>query len=105
MSGDDGFCLTSPEPRARAPRPARVTDRDPYRVPGPAVVSVSGGRTSGRMLRGVRTLRLDAPRPAAARTAARAWEHAVADLRSDAERELAAMAARVDRIGRALEVE
>lgn len=53
----------------------------------------------------VRTLRLDAPRPAAARTAARAWEHAAADLRADAERELAALAARVDRIGRALEVE
>ena len=32
-------------------------------------------------------------------------DHAAADLRADAERELAAMAARVDRIGRALEVE
>jgi 3'-phosphoadenosine 5'-phosphosulfate sulfotransferase (PAPS reductase)/FAD synthetase len=53
MTADDGFCLTSPEARVRAPRPARVTDRDPYRVPGPAVVSVSGGRTSGMMLRGV----------------------------------------------------
>jgi len=53
VSADDGFCLTSPEARTRAPRPARVTGRDPYRVPGPAVVSVSGGRTSGMMLRGV----------------------------------------------------
>lgn len=53
MTADDGFCLTSPEARTRAPRPARVTGRDPYRVPGPAVVSVSGGRTSGMMLRGV----------------------------------------------------
>ena len=32
-------------------------------------------------------------------------DHAAADLRADAERELAAMAERVDRIGKALEVE
>lgn len=51
MTADDGFCLTSPEPRVRAPRPERVTDRDPYRVPGPAVVSFSGGRTSAYLLR------------------------------------------------------
>lgn len=42
---------------------------------------------------------------APAATPAQAWAHAAADLRADAERELAAMAARVDRIGRALEVE
>lgn len=42
---------------------------------------------------------------APAPTLAQAWEHAAADLRADAERELAAMAARVDRIGQALEVE
>lgn len=41
---------------------------------------------------------------APAATPAQAWAHAAADLRADAERELAAMAARVDRIGRALEV-
>ena len=38
-------------------------------------------------------------------TAAQAWAHAAADLRADAERELAAMAVRVERIGKALEVE
>lgn len=42
---------------------------------------------------------------APAATLAEAWAHAAADLRADAQRELAAMAARVDRIGRALEVE
>lgn len=46
------FCLTPPpsaEPKLS--RPERVTNRNPYRVPGPAVVSVSGGRTSAYMLR------------------------------------------------------
>lgn len=51
MHPDDPFFLTSPEPAPRFVRPARVTGRDPYRVPGPAVWSVSGGRTSAYMLR------------------------------------------------------
>lgn len=42
---------------------------------------------------------------APAATLAEAWAHAAADLRADAERELAAMAARVDRIAAAMEVE
>lgn len=41
---------------------------------------------------------------APAATPAQAWAHAAADLRADAERELAAMAARVDRIAAAMEV-
>jgi hypothetical protein len=45
--------LTIPTPTTRPAAPARVTGRDPYRVPGPAVVSVSGGRTSAYMLRRV----------------------------------------------------
>jgi 3'-phosphoadenosine 5'-phosphosulfate sulfotransferase (PAPS reductase)/FAD synthetase len=49
----DDFRLTHPTPAPRFVRPARVTGRDPYRVPGPAVVSVSGGRTSAYMLRRV----------------------------------------------------
>ena len=49
----DDFRLTHPEAAPRFVRPARVTGRDPYRVPGPAVVSVSGGRTSAYMLRRV----------------------------------------------------
>lgn len=48
------WCLTPPpEAPAKAVRPARVTDRDPYRVSGPCVVSLSGGRTSAYMLRRV----------------------------------------------------
>lgn len=47
------YRLTHPEAAPRPTKPARVTDRDPYRVPGPAVVSVSGGRTSAYMLRRV----------------------------------------------------
>lgn len=47
------FRLTHPEAAPRFVRPERVTGRDPYRVPGPAVVSVSGGRTSAYMLRRV----------------------------------------------------
>lgn len=52
---DDPFCLTSPEASRRTPRPAPTQpgDRDPFRVPGPAVVSFSGGRTSAYMLRRV----------------------------------------------------
>lgn len=54
----------------------------------------------------VRVLRLGARRhERAAPTQAQAWEHAAADLRADAERELRGMSERVDRIGRALEVE
>ncbi len=47
------YRLTHPEAAPRPTKPVRVTDRDPYRVPGPAVVSVSGGRTSAYMLRKV----------------------------------------------------
>ena len=54
----------------------------------------------------VRVLRLGARRyERAAEIETQAWAHAAADLRADAERELAAMAARVGRIGQALEVE
>ena len=49
----DDFRLSHPEAAPRFVRPERVTGRDPYRVPGPAVVSVSGGRTSAYMLRRV----------------------------------------------------
>ena len=42
---------------------------------------------------------------APAPTPAQAWAHAAADLRADAERELRGMAERVERIGKALEVE
>ena len=52
---DDAFCLTMPEARSRIPRPASATPagRDPFRIVGPAVVSFSGGRTSGYLLRRV----------------------------------------------------
>lgn len=52
---DDPFCLTSPEASRRAPRPAPTQpgDRDPYRVRGPAIINISGGRTSAYMLRRV----------------------------------------------------
>ncbi len=42
---DDPFCLTSPEDSRRA--------RDPFRVRGPAIINVSGGRTSAYLLRRV----------------------------------------------------
>ena len=68
--------------------------------PGAAVelVRVDGGYAA-------RMLRLTAPRPAAARTPDGAWRRAVEDLRAAAQSELAAMAARVDRIAAAMEVE
>lgn len=68
--------------------------------PGAAIslVRVDGGYA-------VRVLRLTAPRPEAARTPDGAWRRAVEDLRAAAQSELAAVAARVDRIGKALEVE
>lgn len=66
------------------------------------LVTVSDGRSAVQLTgQGGTWQTTYAPAP----TPAQAWEHAAADLRADAERELAAMAARVDRIGRALEVE
>jgi hypothetical protein len=69
--------------------------------PGAAVelVRVPGGYA-------VRVLRLGARRyERAGESEAQAWAQAAAGMRADAERELAAMAVRADRIGRALEVE
>lgn len=66
------------------------------------LVTVSDGRAAVQLTGEGDTWQTTyAPAP----TPAQAWAHAAADLRADAERELAAMAARVDRIGRALEVE
>ena len=66
------------------------------------LVSVSDGRAAVQLTGEGDTWQTTyAPAP----TPAQAWAHAAADLRADAERELAAMAARVERIGKALEVE
>ena len=66
------------------------------------LVTVSGDRAAVQLTGGGGSWQTTyAPAP----TPAQAWAHAAADLRADAERELAAMAARVDRIGKALEVE
>jgi hypothetical protein len=93
---DDGFCLTSPERQTRA--------RAWALYPGCVLrlVTVSDGRAAVQLTGEGGTWQTTY---APAATLAEAWAHAAADLRADAERELAAMAARVDRIAAAMEVE